>query len=258
MLNYDEMTEKLPNSFSCDIQIQSGICDSLLRMKPEAAMLMIQDMAAQHATLLGIDDPNLKAKDNALWVISRTKMIFNDIPQWYDVVTAKTWPSRPNGIRCERNYSITKDGNLMIAAFSEWVIIDADTRKLRKVETTHFPSDNEIEWLSDRIVTSPFRRIKDDFTEDDLIYSRMIRSSDIDITHHTNNAVYCSMFLDTFRVADLESWKMSEIEVSYHNESIEGEILHVYRKHKEDGYYFAIKNERGMLVTTAFILFSDR
>ena len=145
MLNYDEMTEKLPNSFSCDIQIQSGICDSLLRMKPEAAMLMIQDMAAQHATLLGIDDPNLKAKDNALWVISRTKMIFNDIPQWYDVVTAKTWPSRPNGIRCERNYSITKDGNLMIAAFSEWVIIDADTRKLRKVETTHFPSDNEEE-----------------------------------------------------------------------------------------------------------------
>ncbi len=221
-------------------------------------MLMIQDLASQHATMLGVDDPTFKAKDNALWVISRTKMIFHEIPKWYDVVTAKTWPLRSGAIRCERNYSITKDGKVMIEALSEWVIIDADTRKLRKVETTHFPTDNEIDWLTDRVMTTPFRKIKDDFTEDELMYSRVIRSSDIDITHHTNNAVYCAMFVDTFKVADLESWKIAEMEVAYHNESLEGETLHVYRRQKEDGYYFAIKNDKGRLITTAFMAFVDR
>ena len=60
------------------------------------------------------------------------------------------------------------------------------------------------------------------------------------------------MLLDTFSVKELESKQWEDIEVSYLNESFEGETLSIYRKEKEDGYYFSIKKEDGKVVLMAF------
>ncbi|MBO5848451.1 MAG: hypothetical protein J6R17_04500 [Bacteroidales bacterium] len=230
--------------------VLSGQCDTLMRFKTESAFMSFQDVASLHATFLGIDDYSLLEKDNALWVISKTKIKINKLPLWNDEISIRTWPMGAEGVRCNRCYQIMKDGEVYINGITEWVIIDATSRTLRKVESTSYPDD--IDWIQEKSIEERFRRFKDDFTEEDIIYKRLVRSGDIDVTHHTNNVTYITMLLDTFSVKDLEAKQWADIEVSYLSESFEGETLSIYRKEREDGYSFSIKKEDGKVVLMAF------
>ncbi len=238
------------NELVLNTTILSGQCDTLMRFKTEAAFMTFQDVAGTHAVFIGVDDRSILKKDNALWVISKTKMKINSLPLWDEEVTVRTWPMGAEGVRCNRCYQIKKGDEVLINAISEWVIIDATTRALRKVETTSYP--NDIDWIQEKSIEERFRRFKDDFNDEDLVYKRLVRSGDIDVTHHTNNVTYITMLLDTFSVKELESKQWEDVEVSYLNESFEGEILSIYRKEKEDGYYFSIKKEDGKVVLMAF------
>ena len=212
--------------------------------------MTFQDMASRHSIIMGVDDFTLLENDNAMWVVSKTKIKINKLPLWNEEVTVRTWPMGAEGVRCNRCYQIKKGDEVLINAISEWVIIDATSRTLRKVETTSYPTD--VDWIQEKSIEERFRRFKDDFTEEDLIYKRLVRSGDIDVTHHTNNVTYITMLLDTFSVKELEAKQWEDVEVSYLNESFEGETLSIYRKEKEDGYYFSIKKEDGKVALMAF------
>ena len=213
------------NEFTLNTTVLSGQCDSLMRFKAEAVLMSFQDVASRHAMFLGIDDFSLLEKDNAMWVVSKTKVKVNKLPLWNDEVAIRTWPMGAEGVRCNRCYQIIRNGEVMINAITEWVIIDATTRTLRKVETTSYP--NDIDWINEKSIEEKFRRFKDDFTENDFVYKRLVRSSDIDVTHHVNNVTYITMLLDTFSVKELENMALREIEISYLNESLEGETLSI-------------------------------
>ena len=239
------------NEYILNTTVLSGQCDSLMRFRTEAAFMAFQDVASRHAMFLGIDDFSLLEKDNALWVVSKTKVKINKLPRWNDEISIRTWPMGAEGVRCNRCYQIIKDGEVFINGITEWVIIDAETRHLRKVESTSYP--NDIEWITEKSIDEKFRKFKDDFTENDFINKRIVRSGDIDVTHHTNNVTYITMLLDTFTVKELENTTLKEIEVSYLSESLEGETLSIYRKDNEDGHYFSIKKDDGKIVLMAFL-----
>lgn len=241
-----------PNQLKTSIKILSGQTDSLLRLKPEAYFMAFQDVAGQHAKMLGVDDKTMLQRDNAFWVVTKTKIKIESIPIWDDEIVLRTWPSHAEGVRCNRSYQMLKDNKVIIKGLSEWIIIDATTRRLRRVETTHYPSD--VDWISEKALDNKFMKFKDDFLSEDIIYDRIIHSCDIDVTHHTNNVVYISMLLNTFSVKELEAMTLKEIEISYINESLEGDKLQIFRKQKEDGYYFSIKKEDGKIIVMAFLV----
>ena len=240
------------NEYIQDTIVSRGQCDSLIRFKTESIFMTFQDVASRHAIHLGVDDSSLLKNDNAMWVVSKTKVKINELPLWNDDITIRTWPMGAEGVRCNRCYQIIKDGDILINGITEWVIIDATTRTLRKIETTSYP-DN-IDWIKEKSIEDRFRRFKDDFTEEDFVYKRLVRSSDIDVTHHTNNVTYITMLLDSFSISELESIPTKEIEVSYLSESFEGETLSIYRKEREDGIYFSIKKEDGKVVLMGYLL----
>lgn len=213
--------------------------------------MSFQDVASRHALFLGIDDFSLLEKDNALWVVSKTKIKINRLPRWNDEISVRTWPMGAEGVRCNRCYQIINNGEVFINGITEWVIIDATSRTLRKVESTSYP--NDIEWIKEKSIEEKFRRFKDDFTEDDFVYKRLVRSGDIDVTHHTNNVTYITMLLDTFSVKELESMTWKEVEISYLNESLEGETLSIYRKKTDEGYLFKITKDNGKNAVMAFL-----
>ena len=213
--------------------------------------MSFQDVASRHSLFLGIDDFSLLEKDNALWVVSKTKIKINRLPRWNDEISVRTWPMGAEGVRCNRCYQIINNGEVFINGITEWVIIDATSRTLRKVESTSYPYD--IEWIKEKSIEEKFRRFKDDFTEDDFVYKRLVRSGDIDVTHHTNNVTYITMLLDTFSVKELESMTWKEVEISYLNESLEGETLSIYRKKTDEGYLFKITKDNGKNAVMAFL-----
>lgn len=241
------------NEYILNTTVLSGQCDSLMRFKTESSFMAFQDVASRHAMFLGIDDFSLLKNDNALWVISKTKVKINKLPLWNDEISIRTWPMGAEGVRCNRCYQIIKDNEVYINGITEWVIIDATSRTLRKVETTSYPTD--LDWITEKSIDEKFMRFKDDFSDEDFVYKRLIRSSDIDVTHHTNNVTYITMLLDTFTVKELEDMVLKDVEVSYLNESFEAETLSIYRKTKDDGYHFSIKKDDGKVVLMAFLSF---
>ena len=107
--------------------------------------MTFQDMASRHSIIMGVDDFTLLEKDNAMWVVSKTKIKINKLPLWNEEVTVRTWPMGAEGVRCNRCYQIKKGDEVLVNAISEWVVIDATSRTLRKVETTSYPTD--VDWI---------------------------------------------------------------------------------------------------------------
>ncbi|MGN0032537.1 MAG: acyl-[acyl-carrier-protein] thioesterase [Candidatus Limimorpha sp.] len=238
------------NFYSEKKKILTAFCDSSLRVNPVKMMTWFEELAEQHAAELNVDGMTIREQHNAFWIIKRVRLEFNEAIREHDEVTLKTWPSGTEGLRCLRNYQISKeDGTPFVNALAEWVILDCETRRPRYADSINFP---KIDFIKEKAVNTHFRRFKDIFSEDDFVYDKKIRAFDIDLSHHTNNVRYCMMILDTFSVSELESMDIKELEICYEAESLEGDTLRIYRKEIDNGWQFAIKRN-GKTITSAFI-----
>jgi len=231
-------------------------------------LTLFEEIADEHAIKLEIDAPTLRKRDKAYWVVRQVRIEINDVIRDHDDIILKTWPAEANGFRCGRSYQIfklrdkrgemreceaslgclTKD-DIAVNAFAEWVLIDSETKKIRPANSIKNP---DIQYIRERAITTPLRRFKNIFTEDDFIYERVVHTCEIDVSHHTNNVKYCAMLLDSFSVKELEEMNIKELEIYYEAESHECDVLRIYRKAVENGWQLAIKRGDD-IVTMAFI-----
>lgn len=238
------------NNYTREFMVWSSYCDSINRLSPHTMQTLFEELADANAMMLGIDQPTLAKRDNAFWVVRRIKFQFLDVVHDHDDVILKTWPSGPEVLKCFRSYQILKSNNEpAVNAVAEWVILDKETRRLRKTDSVHYP---DIQFITEKAVEPNFKRFKDVFTEDDFVYEKTIRACDIDISKHTNNTKYCMMILDSFSINELENMTIKELEIHYEAESLEGDELRIYRKKMDDEWHFAIKKD-GRVVTYAYI-----
>ena len=239
------------NHYTKNFKVWSSYCDSVNRLSPFMMQTLFEELADANAMQLGIDQPTLGERDNAFWVVRRIKFEFKSVVHDHDDVILKTWPSGPEVLKCFRSYQILKsETEPAVNALAEWVILDKETRRLRKTDSVHYP---DIQFITEKACEPTFKRFKDEFTEDDFVYEKTIRACDIDISRHTNNTKYCMMVLDSFSVKELEDMNIKELEIHYEAESLEGNVLHIYRKKVDDAWNFAIKRD-GKVITYAYLL----
>ena len=238
------------NHYTKNFKVMSSYCDSINRLSPFMMQTLFEELADANATLLGIDQPTLGERDNAFWVVRRIKFEMKSVVKDHDDVILKTWPSGPEILKCFRSYQILKtDMEPAVNALAEWVILDKETRRLRKTDSIHYP---DIQFITEKACEPTFKKFKDIFTDDDFVYEKTIRACDIDISHHTNNTKYCMMILDSFSIKELEAMNIKELEIHYEAESLEGDLLRIYRKKVDGEWLFAIKKD-GKVVTYAYI-----
>lgn len=238
------------NHYTKNFKVMSSYCDSINRLSPFMMQTLFEELADANATQLGIDQPTLMQRDSAFWVVRRIKFEFKSVVKDHDDVILKTWPSGPEMLRCFRSYQILKPNmEPAVNSLAEWVILDKETRRLRKTDSVQYP---DIEFLPEKACEPSFKRFKDNFTEEDFVYEKVIRACDIDISHHTNNTKYCMMVIDSFSIKELESMTLKELEIHYEAESLEGDRLRVYRKQEDGEWHFAIKRD-GKVITYAVI-----
>ena len=60
------------------------------------------------------------------------------------------------------------------------------------------------------------------------------------------------MVLDSFSIKELEAMTLKELEIHYEAESLEGDVLRIYRKKFDNEWHFAIKKD-GKVITYAYI-----
>lgn len=239
---------------SYEKQLKILLCTSngAKKMGPAEAFGLFQDIATEHSQYMNADYDAMRTKSNVFWVITKTRMHFNREPEFFENVTVKSWPNAPTSLTGNRNYVIIgEDGKAAVTAVSEWVLIDIDTRRLRRFNSTCYPIDEE--HISDTLFDTPFHRIQCDHDEADYVYSHTVRASDTDIAGHTNNTVYCRLMLDAFPASFFKENAITDFEVRYAIESKEGDTLKIYKKEEDKTYHLAVKNSDGKVIVSALM-----
>lgn len=226
------------------LSIPASYTNAHAELSTAGAFTLLQDIAGEHAELMGVGFHDFKKKSNAFWIIVRTKVKIYRHPKIYEDVVLSTWPSKPAGVICNRNYSVTsKDNEVLLVAKNEWAIIDANTHRLRRLNSTCYPVDEE---YCDKIaLEEPYTRIDQQPDPSDYVYSHRVRYSDTDHVHHTNNVSYVRILLDAFPSEFFKQNIIDSFEIKYIHESKEGEDIAVYSKKTEDGYFLYGKSISG-------------
>ena len=110
----------------------------------------LQETAASHAELLGFGyAPMLKSR--RLWVLNRLRLGIIREPRACGMLEVETWPSAPERLFARREFRCYLDGELAGMASSRWAVIDADTRRLRRLDdlAAAMPDNSDREVWSD-------------------------------------------------------------------------------------------------------------
>lgn len=235
--------------YTQNILVDSNAIDFNGKFKLPAIMQHFQNGASEHAAELGVDYFKLKEKSNAFWVITKIRLRVLRYPLWNEKPEMRTWPLNPGLIKVDRDFDFRdRKGDPVIYGSSEWCVLDCDTRRPRKLTSTCYPV--EFECWNRRVPDCRFRRFEEQIATSDSVYEKTVRPSDLDLNCHMNNTVYTEMALDCFTAAELRELEIEDFEIHFVSECREGDVVRMYRKRTDDGWY--IEGVRADTLATVF------
>ena len=202
---------------------------------------LFMDIASIHAGLLGCGLDTMSRR-GLFWLTVKTQIVFFDRPMVMERVSARTWPESPGKIRCNRSYELRRGEKILVAGKTEWAVMDLQTKQLSLLSEI-YPS--ELSFDLPLAVSDPYARIRD--TEDDWqpFADYRVRSTDIDLGGHMNNAAYIRAMLSAFSSAELKALSIGKMDVIFRSPCFEGETLSLQRRNSEIGLELRIVKEGG-------------
>ena len=211
--------------FSKKYTVQVSDIDFRRQLKLSSLFVYLQDMATEHAYNIGVGRDALQAKYGIIWVLNRTVVEIIRHPVFKEEIIIETWPEQPDKVQFNRNFLVyDKDGSVIAKAFSQWVVIDYNTRRLRRssIIEEEFPKvDRERPVDSISGIIKPIGNL-------DLSYEKTVGYSDIDINEHLNNAKYIDYIMDCFSIKLHKKYNISSIQIDYLHEALPGETIKLY------------------------------
>ncbi|MBQ9795687.1 MAG: hypothetical protein IJW36_01820 [Clostridia bacterium] len=187
-----------------------------------------------HSNKIGLDHKSMQEKSNAFWVITKLKLVLNHEIIVEDKLAVTTWTHELGGVRALRDCVMKIGRSIKVKATSEWCCLDFNTRRLRKMETIVYPN---LEMEKTNNLQTIFTNMREAVGDKDFVYSKIVRSTDIDLNNHTNNLKYNLMALDAFSVDELKDINIKEYEIYFVNESYENDKIDIFKKRIKNYYY---------------------
>lgn len=215
--------------FEQEILIPPSACDYSGRLGYAGAFAVLMDLATEHAERLGIGLAAMMAKKR-FWVTVKTRIVFYERPAVSEAVRLVTWPERPGQVRCNRSYEIRRGDALLIAGRTEWAVMNTETNTIAPA-TDLFPAD--LDYVGASALNEPFARIPARFDGVEPFASYTVRSTDIDLGGHMNNAAYPRALFGAFTTGELSAMQAHSIDLIFRTPCYEGETLAFYKKEGE-------------------------
>lgn len=234
------------NKLQRNIKIQTSMCDNLSQLSIPSLFTVFMDLACEHAPMLDLGSDKL-AEKGLFWVASKTKVKINRMPEMLTEASASTWPEAPGKIRTNRYYTLSDSNGILAEGKTEWAIINLETGRPVKLSEVY---PENIDHLEDKVCDLPFARVKDDFSECESIGSYTVRSTDIDIGQHMNNVAYIRALFGAFSCKELETLKITDIDISFKSQCYEGETLTLLKRKAENGLEIGFIKQDGTTAAT--------
>ena len=202
---------------------------------------LFMDIASIHAGMLGsgMDD---MARRGLFWLTVKTQIVFFDRPRVMERIYARTWPESPGKIRCNRSYQLLRGDEVLIAGKTEWAVMDLRTKQLAPL-TGVYPPALSFDLPSASVL--PFARIQDGGDGWQPFAEYRIRSTDIDVGGHMNNAAYVRALLGAFSTEERKALRIGRMDVIFRTPCFEGEALELQRRETDGGLDLRILKEGG-------------
>ena len=204
-------------------------CDGEGRLAWHRAFDAFMDAAATHAEALGVGMAPMLRR-GLFWLTVRTKVRFIERPAMLETVALSTRPIVPGETRCLREYRMERDGRPLILGRTEWAVLDVRAGKPVPMAGV-FPEGVEMAPAPD--YADPFVRVTGSLAHADRLGEYTVRSTDIDLGGHMNNAAYVRAMLGLFPTERLKALDPREIEVVFLSPCFEGETL-TFRAREKD------------------------
>ncbi|NLM09643.1 MAG: acyl-ACP thioesterase [Clostridiaceae bacterium] len=187
-----------------------------------------QDTASMNVEKLGIGVDTLLERYSISWVLTKILVEINRIPAWNEKITVETWPHKPKKYEFDRDYRVRDEkGNVIVSAISNWVLLDINTREIKKSEI--ISSDYPVfPFIEERALDSRIRKLRP-FGQLEAVYRKVIGYSDTDVNGHINNAKYIDYIMDCFSIEDHKKHTVKSIQVNYIKEVFPGDALVIFK-----------------------------
>lgn len=205
-------------------RVDSRDVDLFNQCRPSAVLGILQEAATRAALELGASGPEIRAKYNCLWMVTRSWVELDAPLRWNDLVDVKTWHRGGSGASTYRDFDLSRDGKPIGQGTTIWVMVDADSRKLFRIrDLTEFQGTDGGELCkSVKLHRIPMPEAFDHRTRRDLRYS------DTDINGHVNNIHYADFACDSLHLEELGRGKfVRSLQIGYVNECRAGETIWV-------------------------------
>ncbi len=219
----------MENSLRKTFPILPSMCDQSARLGIPDTVDLFMDIAAEHAQALGCGLRSLGEK-GLFWLTVRTRVRFFRRPALMEEVALTTWPEAPGRLRANRDYLLEGDGGLLAAGRTEWAVLEQATGKLRSPGEVYDPA---LAFREETVWAEPFSRLPDVPLEEYARYT--VRSTDMDLGDHMNNAAYVRALAGTFSLRDWQAMDPAELEIAYRTPGREGEVLLWQKRLQPDG-----------------------
>ena len=163
-------------------------------------------------------------------------------------ITVDTWGCPARGFTFPRSYQITRNGELVCEANSNWALVDTRDKKLIKA------SDVVLNYYIDEPLDLDNQirfRIPGEL-QLSLVGEYTIRYTDTDINGHMNNTNYPDMLFNAMPCP--ENKFVKSIAISYQNEAKVGDYLKLYLGKTDGKYYMRSVHEDGRVNIEAEIV----
>lgn len=217
--------------FETSRMICPGLADASGMLGIPDTFGLFMDIASEHAELLGCGYDFMRER-GLFWLTVKTKVHITERPRLGEIVTLRTWPEKPGTFRCVRSYELLRNGSRLICGKTEWAVYNSRENRVTS-SAGIFPE--ELSFQNGTACDEPFSRIPDDFSETAPYGSYTVRSTDIDVGHHMNNAAYLRALAGSYSCEEWAQLPFRKMEVHFRTPCYEGDDITFQRRQQEEG-----------------------
>ncbi|MBQ8470025.1 MAG: hypothetical protein IJ720_04940 [Clostridia bacterium] len=221
----------MTNYFEKSLFINPSLADADGLLSRYETFNLFMDLADDHAGEIGVAWRHISPR-NLFWLTVKTKVVFEERPKMGETVTLSTWVEEPTKLRGDRSYEMRRGDKLLVRGKTEWAVLNTETMKLIPIAEVY---PEGLDYSRPSSCPEGFSRVKDHFEAAHKYAEYTVRSTDIDIGHHMNNAKYVQALLGTFSNEELRELDPKTFDVIFRNSVYEGDALEFYKQPGTEG-----------------------
>ncbi|MCL2368070.1 MAG: thioesterase [Oscillospiraceae bacterium] len=218
-----------------DIAITASDIDCHRQIRPSALLGYLQNLATDHAEVLGFGGDCIEAEYGAVWMMVRMDVRLTRPIAYDEALEIHTWHrgAPKSSVMVLRDFEVFAGGALVGEATMAWILADIASRRIMKPGKIQRLADSP---RPERIKeTIPAKiQMPDGLTK---AMTRTIVYSDTDINGHMNNTKYADIACDAIRYEGIEGRFIAGVQINYLHECFPGDEIEVLCREVEDAHY---------------------